>query len=758
MLMKLTKLSMAYPRHVIAYAVLLTLLFASQFVKIKTDTDPKNMLPETSSVRVYNTKVEETFELHPDVIVLGMTHGKSIFNEKTLHRLAELTEKIKTIDGVIPEDIISLAEASNVYEEGGALVVRPAVSEISPDENRLKRLRASVTQNPLFSGKLVSRDGKTTVIYIPIVRKASGKKITDEITKLLPKNSEERFYIAGDPVARDTFGEDMFKQMAFFSPLAGMVMFIMLWLMFKNFTLIIVNMGVAIISIIWSMGAFIGAGVPVHIMSSMSPVFLMAIATDTVHIFNEFYFRLRETKNKEEAVLKTMEAVARPILFTDLTTMAGFASLATGHIVPVKIFGLMIAAGTFVILLSSFTIVPAVLSLIPERALPHPESEAHTGSRFLERLGSFSFAQKKGIALVSVILFVISVFGMSKLHVNNNMLAWFKKGSTVRVADDVMNKTLSGTAFGYVVASAPKEGGIKNPRALKEIELLQRDIEKIPDVGKTLSIVDVLKRIHRVLHGDKSAYEKIPDAQNIIAQYLFLFSMSAKPRDVNNFLEPSYREAAIFVQLETWDADAYEKVVEKLKEHSGKNASTLSYKPAGIAYFNMIWNKEVLYGMLHGFIMGTLFVFVLMALSFRSVFWGAAASVPLLFTIALIYGFVGFVGKDFDMPISVLSTLSLGLATDFAVHFVGRFQQKVNEGAAVKDALLWTVKRPGAGIVRNAILFSSGFLVMVFSPLTPYITVGVFMAAIMLISALATLVLLPGIVAFTQSAWNKKKM
>lgn len=748
---------MAYPRQVVAIAVLLTLLFASQFVKIKTDTDPKNMLPVISSVRVYNAKVEEMFELQPDVIVLGITHEKSIFNTKTLLHLSALTEKIKNIDGVIPEDVLSLTEASNVYEENGTLVVRSAVSEIPPDGNGLKRLQSSVTQNPLFSGKLVSRDGKTTVISIPIVKKASGKKIADEITKLLPGNSNEKFYLAGDPVARDTFGADMFKQMAIFSPLAGMVMFVVLWLMFRNFTLIFVNMGVAMMSIIWSMGAFIGAGIPVHIMSSMSPVFLMAIATDTVHIFNEFYFRLRETTNKNDAVLQTMDAVARPILFTDLTTMAGFASLATGHIVPVKIFGLMVAAGTFVILLSSFTLVPAVLSLIPEKALHRSGNKTHTGNRFLEGIGNFSFTQKKGIALVSILLFLVSVFGISKLHVNNNMLAWFKKGSSVRTADDVMNKALSGTALGYVVAEAPKEGGMKDQRSLKEIEHLQREIEKIPDVGKTLSIVDVLKRIHRVLHGEKSTYEKIPDAKNIIAQYLFLFSMSAKPRDVNNFLEPSYREANIFVQLKTWDADAYEKVVERLKEHSGKNGFMLSYKPAGIAYFNMIWNKEVLYGMLHGFITGTLFVFVLMALSFRSVFWGALASVPLLFTIALIYGFVGFAGKDFDMPISVLSTLSLGLATDFAVHFVGRFQQKFSEGAAVQEALLWTITRPGAGIVRNAILFSSGFLVMVFSPLTPYITVGVFMAAIMLISALATLMLLPGIVAFTQKWWNRNK-
>ena len=118
----------------------------------------------------------------------------------------------------------------------------------------------------------------------------------------------------------------------------------------------------------------------------------------------------------------------------------------------------------------------------------------------------------------------------------------------------------------------------------------------------------------------------------------------------------------------------------------------------------------------------------------------------MIFTILLIYGFVGFVGKDFDMPISVLSTLSLGLAVDFAIHFVRRFQQRYREDPDLERALLWTVVRPGRGIVRNAVLFALGFSVMAFAALTPYITVGAFVAAIMLLSSLSTLLILPALV------------
>ena len=175
MLKKITEFSFTHPKPVIGVLVLVTMFFALQFPKIKTDTDPKNMLPATSSVRVYNAKVDELFELHPDVLALGIVNEKGVFNKQTLQLLFELTEKIKEINGVIPEDVTSLTESSNVLEEKETLVVKPAVSEIPQTIEETEKLKQSLTQNPLFSGRLVSRDGTATVIYIPITKQADGK-------------------------------------------------------------------------------------------------------------------------------------------------------------------------------------------------------------------------------------------------------------------------------------------------------------------------------------------------------------------------------------------------------------------------------------------------------------------------------------------------------------------------------------------------------------------------------------------------------
>ncbi len=740
--------SVDHPRTVLALVLFLTLAFGSQLPRIRTDTDPKNMLPVTSAVRQYNDRVEGWFGLHPDVLVVGVWSEQGIFTPETLRRISRLTDAVLRLPGVIARDVVALPTVNDVTVAEGALQARPLLDGVDRDAGEAGRLGRQVLDNPLLVNRLASSDGKTAAIYIPIEKTANGKAIADEIRRIAERDGgPERYYIAGDPVARDTFGIEMFRQMGLFSPLAGMLMCGVLFVMFRSWWLVAANMVVAMLAIIWAMGLFIGLGIPVHIMASMSPVFLMAISTDTVHIFNEFAFRRREAGDQRGAILQTMEAVGTPVLFSDLTTIAGFASLAIGPIIPVRVFGLLVAFGTLVILLMSFTLVPVLMALTGGRGAA-AGSEAEPVSRGLGRIGAACVARKAAVVLTGVAVVAVSAVGISKIRINNNMIAWFKPGSEIRVADRHLSRTVGGTATLYLVADGGQPDAVTRPEFLKALEGLQRQLEREPIVGKTVSVADVVKRVHRVLSENDPSRETIPDSQEAVAQSLLLFSMAARPRDLTNLVDEPYRKANVMVQLRSWDAVETRALLKEVRRHLAVHPiQGAEVKPAGIAYFNMVWNDEVLVGMLEGFIASCVLVLFLLILDYRSLRWGVVSFLPLLFTVVLIYGAVGFLGKDFDMPISVLSTLCLGLAIDFAIHFVSRFQQRYRETRDLEGALIWTAARPGLGILRNAVLFASGFAVMLFAALTPYITVGAFMIAIMLLSALATVAYLPALIA-----------
>ncbi len=753
LLNRVAALSADRPRVVIALTILATAAFAGLLPRMTVDTDPKHMLPATSPVRQYNDRVDRDFALHADVIALGIVNDRGIVNRTTLSRILDLTREIQKIPGVVSRDVTSLSTIDDVAARAGELVVHPALDDVPESEADRQAFRKALLENPLFVNRIVSPDASATAIYVPIEPTANGREIADAIRRLLPRNpGDDRYFLAGDPVARDTFGAEMFRQMGLFSPIAGLVMAVALWLMFRSVPLVVANMAVAIVSIVWSMGLLVGVGYPVHIMSSMSPVFLMAIATDSVHIFNEFAFRFAETQDKRRAVLDTIRIVAGPVLYSDVTTAAGFASLATASIVPVKIFGLVVGFGTLVILLMSFTLVPAILMLLQEERIDviarrSPAIDSRTG-RGLSRLGDLAVHHARTIGVAGGALLVLGILGLSRIHINNNMIHWFKASSDVRTADRIMNARLGGTSTAYLVVQSPTENAIKDPAMLRSIEGLQRDLEKDSLVGKTHSVVDYVKRINRVLHDDDPSFDHVPDSAAEVGQYLFLFGASARPSDLDNVVDYPFQKANIILQLRSWDAGVTEEVIRRAEAHLAAHPlpGGATLRPAGIAYFNLVWSDEVLWGMLKSFIAGLGLVLIILVAQTRSVLWGVLMFLPLLFTIVLIYGVVGFMGKDFDMPVAVLSTLSLGMAIDFAIHFVGRFKLRYGEDARLREALVWTVARPGKGIFLNAVLFALGFSVMVFAHLTPYITVGVLMAVIMLLSALTSLVYLPGLI------------
>lgn len=756
--LSLVDLSLAHPKRILWVIAMVAMIFFAVFPLAKIDTNPKNMLPPTADVRVSNDEVEKRFGLHEDTVVVAVSPAQGVLTQQSLQKLRALNGAILAIDGVVERDVISLFTTDNITSSEDSLRIRPLVPANLDKPEAIQQLRTELFDGTLFMDRLISRDEKTTAFYVPLVKGADGAAVAERIRELARRQfSEQELAITGDPVARDRFGGEMFKLMAIFAPMAGMLMMALIYWMFRSWWLAGVVMMTAMVAIGVSLGAAIALGYPVHIMSSMAPVFLMAIATDGIHIFNEFFLRFKAGSDRATVIRETMAAVARPVRYTLLATAAGFGVLLFMSIVPVKVFGAIIVAGTVVLRILSFTLMPAALMLIPlsPKAIQAATSAGPSNTladRWLSALASGSIRHHKTLTFGAVVLLGISVWGMSHIVVNNNMLHWFKPGSDLRQADVLISEQLGGSAPAYLVVDTGTPDGVKDPLVLGAMDRLQTELKSKGLVGNTLSVADYVKRINRVLHGDHPDQEVLPQDEASVGQYLLAFSMSAKPSDLNRVVDYPFERANIILQLRSWDAQAMRRVADYVEAFSQREKLSFTIRPAGSAYFNLVWNQEVLKDMIVGFGLALVVVFAILALDFRSLKWATVAYIPLLLTVGTVFGVIGFVGKDFDMPVAVLSCLSLGMAVDFAIHFVTRLRQRLDASTQhdvnkrMDEALTWVITWPGKGVIRNAALFAVAFSVMVLAPLTPYMTVGLFIVSMMVLSSMATLSLLPALI------------
>jgi len=847
---KILDFPLQHARLVFVGLALLTLAFGSAIPSIRVDTDPENMLSENDPARVFHNETKEEFTLH-DLIVVGVVNDserEGVFNPASLGRIHELNERVKSIDGVIAHDVLGPSTMDNIEQAGpGTIRFEWLMDEPPKTPEEALAIKEAALRLPMLRGTVISEDGDSVALYIPIESKDQSHRISEEIEGIIASfgDNTDEFYITGLPVAEDTFGVEMFKQMAVSAPLAALVIFLLMWWFFRSFSLVLSPMIVAMTTVTITMGALIASGFTVHIMSSMIPIFLMPIAVvDSVHLLSEFVDIYPKTGDRKAAIKEVVGHLFAPMLYTSLTSAAGFLSLTLTPIPPVRVFGVFVALGIGLAFVLTILFVPAYIAALPEKrltALLSSKRDASEGGllgRAVEAVGARSLRFAKPILVVTVAAIAISGYGITQININDNPVRWFKPSHKIRVADSVLNRELAGTYMAFLImkqdtdanveivaagdaalegasdamrsrwdelkasAETASEEGVtnvsdalieassdlvfdtsgeeseqwqavqtaleeaqtasktfQNPEHLAYIERLQAQAEALPLVGKTNSIADVVKTVYRELVSGDAADFRIPGSTEGVAQTLLQFQSSHRPNDLWHLVSPDFREGAIWVQLKSGDNQDMVSVKNDLDAFLAENPPPegLRAQWAGLTFLNTVWQEEMVGGMLESLMGAFVIVFLMMMFLFRSPVYGALAMIPLTITIVFTYGLIGLVGKDYDMPVAVLSSLTLGLSVDFAIHFLERARAIQGETGDWQETMTLMFKEPGRAITRNAIVIAIGFLPLLAAPLVPYNTVGVLMAAIMAVSSVVTVVLLPSIMMQIQNWLSPKK-
>jgi len=859
---KAIQFSIKSPRTVTLIMVAITVLLGALISMVQVDTDPENMLAKDEPVRLFHNETKKEFTLH-DVVVLGIvneSHPDGVFNVETLKRVHELTEFARGLKDeerpewhVVARDLMAPGNVDTI-EQAGLGQVRFEWLMKEPPETREDALmiRDSAMSNPLLKGTLVSEDGKALGIYIPITSKDFAYKVREKLLEKIGTfkgSSDDQYHITGLPVAEDTFGVEMFVQMAVSAPLAMMAIFVLMLIFFRKPGLVIAPMIVAMVSVICTMGLLIGTGNTLHIMSSMIPIFLMPIAVvDSIHILSEFFDTYRHTRDRRKTTERVMDELFMPMLYTSLTSAAGFASLALTPIPPVRIFGLFVAFGIMVAWLVTILFIPAYIIMLSEKQLAGlGEVKSGKGTfltKHLRWVGNITYTKYKFIIAVAALLLVVAVYGITRIEINDNPVKWFKKTHAIRIADSVLNRHFGGTYEAYLVLEGAAESDklsdiasavrsriesvtgkkessaftarafalieraaseasdiegffrmlinaldervdsadeasyelwadaldeveavknrgqiFKRPDMLQYISDLQDYLMKSEVVGKSNSVSDLVKKVHQELFEGDPGHYSIPETVPAVAQSLISFQNSHKPDDLWHLITPDYRKVNIWVQLKSGDNKDMERVVRAADEYLKKNPppASLQARWAGLTYLNIVWQDKMVWGMLKSFLSSFVVVFIMMAVLFRSPLWGILAMVPLTVTIALIYGIIGIIGKEYDMPVAVLSSLTLGLAVDFAIHFLQRSRMTYQKTGSWQRAIGEMFEEPGRAITRNVIVIAVGFTPLLAAPLVPYNTVGIFLASIMAISGIATMYILPSLITVMERLLFQQK-
>ena len=732
------ELAMRRPRLVILGALLLTLVLGALIVRVDVDTDPENMLRSEDPARVLNESLRDDFGTR-ETLMLGVVDPTGALSAATLSAGAELVEEIKRLDGTVAGGVLSFTSIGQM-------------PEVPLSDGETATVLEAVAAQPLLADRVISEDASAFSVFVPLETKGDANDVAASIERLLEESTlrEAEHHLAGLPLAEEAFGRDMFIQMGILAPLAGLLIFALMLYLFRRLALVAAAMVVAMLSVIWTMGLLIGTGFSLHIMSSMIPIFLMPIAIlDSVHVLSELFDRYPRYGDRRETLRAVYRDLFRPITYTSLTTAVAFASLTIAPIPPVQVFGAFVAVGVFFAWLLTMVFLPAFVMLLSEQSLERIRASSEgRGNRALARgvrgIGQLAIGHGRWIVAAFAVLVIVAIPAITQITVNDNPVRWFKQGSEIRTATEQLSERFAGTYNASLLLRSERPGALTQPETLAALANLQSFWDEIDVVGATTSYADLVGP-----GGQESIEAQLASPSDPVGRLL-----------APSLITPELERANVQLQLSDGDNQAMQRVIDRTAGYLAQQPlpSGIGLEWAGETYLNLVWQDKMVTGMLQAFLSTLGVVFLLLVLLFRSLRWALLAIVPLATTVLLVYGAIGLVGKSYDMPIAVLSTLVLGIGIDFAIHFSERYRALRRASGSTREALERFFDEPARALTRNALIIAVGFLPLFLSSLVPYLVVGTFLAAIMVLSWLATLLLLPGLLTLGETLRLRREL
>ncbi len=311
-------------------------------------------------------------------------------------------------------------------------------------------------------------------------------------------------------------------------------------------------------------------------------------------------------------------------------------------------------------------------------------------------------------------------------------------------ADD---ERLLDDALDWLDAQRQARQTFKQPVFLDYLAGLQAHLQTTGIVGKSVTLTDFVKTVNRELHSGDAAFYRVPDSPAAVAQALLAYQNSHRPQDLWRFVTPDFRQGVVWLMLNSGDNVDMTRVVRAAEDYLAEHPPPFAVETDwfGLNYINVVWQEQMVNGMVFSIFGSYLAVTLIMLFLLRSVAWAILAMLPLSITMLVIYGILGLAGKAYDMPVAVLSALAIGLAVDFAIHFTVRMRYLYSRTRDWQASLEAFFREPAQAILRNLLVVAIGFLPLLLAPLVPYNTVGNLIAAILFVSGCVTLLLIPAI-------------
>lgn len=745
---------------VILLTLLLTCLSLFYATRLRIVIDPAAILPQSHPFVASKALLENVFGEHYTLIVAIEPKSGKPADPAVLQKIQRITNALKQDSGLVKSTLLSVASqnAKAILDTSEGFEVRPFATVLNQPDKLLRWLES----NSLYRNAIISEDGLMYAVLAQFRPDPHGYgAILNRVQPLIDRERDDSVNIYQSGHINFLGQIELYSErMIILVPIAIVLIALLLFDAFRSVQGLLLPLLTANLALIWVLGIMGASGIPLDVFNATTPILILAIAAGhAVQILKRYYeeyARLRadtdltpEQANRA-AVIVSVSKVGRYMIAASLIAAMGFLSLTVFEIRTVKTFGVFTGLGIVCALLIELTFMPALRSWLKP---PKLELKKRTGGIWDAIIRYIVAGSLRRFALFWLLVLGLAVVGIGQVRIGNSNKANFADWTTVRQEDAVINQCFGGTQTFYIMIDTGQADGIKNPAILNSIATLQRSLTQTPGVGKTVSIADFLIRMHQAMKGEGD----LPGTAELIGQYLLLYSMSGDPDDLKSYVDFNYQRANLKVFVRRDDSPFIMELVDRAQRLAAQTfppGVTIQFG-GGVAEAAAL-NEVMVHDKLLNIAQILTVVFVASCLVFRSLVAGVLVLLPLLISVAVNFGVLGWLGIPLNIPTSLISAMAVGIGADYAIYLISRYREEHVKDAG--HALENTLHSAGKACLYVASSVALGYGVLALSlGFKIHQWLALLIATAMCVSVLAALTLVPALLERFQPKFLNRK-
>ncbi|MEW8322253.1 MAG: MMPL family transporter [Candidatus Thiodiazotropha taylori] len=739
---------------VILLAVAVSLMMGSGVQHLRFNNDYRMFFSEENPQLKAFEMLQNTYTKNDNVLFVIEPQDGTVFTRKTLTAVSELTKEAWQIPYSIRVD--SITNFQHTYAEGDDLIVEDLVLDpTSLSDEELAAKQQIATNDPLLRNRLISPSAHTTGVNVTV--QLPGKKLTEvpEVAakvQEMAKNLEASYpdikvHLTGMVIMNNAFPTASQDDMKSLYPIMFGAVILVLVLMLRSIPGTISTLIIIVLMIIATMGLTGWLGIKMSPPTTTVPIVIMTLAiADCVHILVNFLHFMREGEAKYQAMMESLRINLQPIFLTTLTTAIGFLSLNFSDAPPFRDLGNMAAMGVVLAFLLSITFLPAMMMLLPVKAL----SGDTMGSLAMVRFAEFVIRNKKQLlwGMGILILFLIAQIPSNRL--DDRFVEYFDETIDFRQDTDFATENLTGIYLIEYSLESGETGGISDPGFLQKVDAFAQWYRQQPHVLHVNTITDIMKRLNRNMHADDDSWYRLPDQRDLSAQYLLLYEFSLPfGLDLNNQINVKKSATRFTVTLESISTQQLLQIEDDAQQWLLDNAPEMRIDGASPSVmFAHIGSRNII-AMLKGTTTALIIISLILVVALRSLRIGGISLIPNLVPMGMAFGLWGLTVGEVGLALSVVSGMTLGIVVDDTVHFLSKYLRARREkNLPGEDAVRYAFSTVGTALWVTSLVLMVGFGILAFSHFQLNAGMGLLTAITLGLALVADFLFLPPLLIY----------